>query len=187
MPDLPTSCGAPLVACSLLIAGFACYIALDASPRLRGADKRLATRWWIAATLAMGTGLWAANFAALLALTLPVALGFGVGLTVLSWLAALAASALALFVASRDKLAWPQGVVIAICASATALEAFFLVRSTRRGKGFRVASAALDRGAQRGGGRRRGKGVGHGARRRAGLSAGYFVVALVAGAGRRDL
>jgi NO-binding membrane sensor protein with MHYT domain len=28
-------------------------------------------------------------------------------------------------------------LVIAICASATVLEAFFLLRSTRRGKGFR--------------------------------------------------
>ena len=181
MPNLPTSHDAQLVACSLLIAGFACHAALDASLRLRGTDKRLAARWWIAGSLAMGSGLWAANFTALLALTLPIPIGFGVGLTVLSWVAAVVASATALFVASRDKLAWPRlwtaalvvgagfaamhflGVaalamapriawnwqvviatgVIAVCASATALEAFFLVRSMRRGKGFRLASAAV--------------------------------------------
>jgi diguanylate cyclase (GGDEF)-like protein len=181
LPDLPSSHDALLVACSLLIAGFAGHVALDASARLRAADKRLAARWWIAGSLAMGSGLWAANFTALLALTLPVPLGFGVGLTALSWLAAVTASATALFVASREQLAWPRlwtaalvvgagfaamhflgvaalamapaiewnwqvlvgTVVIAICASATALEAFFLVRSTRRGPGFRVASAAV--------------------------------------------
>jgi len=181
LPNLPTSHDAQLVACSLLIAGFACHAALDASRRLRGTDKRLATRWWIAGSLAMGSGLWAANFTALLALTLPIPVGFGVGSTVLSWLAAVAASATALFAASRDKLAWPRlwtaalvvgagfaamhflGVaaldmapriawnwqiviatgVIAVCASATALEAFFLVRDTRRGKGFQLASAAV--------------------------------------------
>ena len=181
MSYLPTTHNAQLVACSLLIAGFACLAALDASLRLRGVDKRLATRWWIGGSLAMGTGLWAANFTALLALGLPIPLGYGVGLTALSWAAAVAASAIALFVGSREPLAWPRlwtaalavgagfaamhflgmaalamapaiewnrqvvigTVVIAICASATALEAFFLVRRTRRGQGFRFASAAV--------------------------------------------
>jgi len=181
LPNLPTSHDPLGVACSLLIAAFACHAALDASQRLRGAGKRLATRWWLAGSLAMGTGLWGANFTALLALTLPIPIGYGVGLTAASWIAAVLASATALFVASRDQLAWPRlwtgalavgagfaamhflgvsaleiapaiqwnrqvvigTVVIAICASATALEAFFLARSTRRGKGFRLASAAV--------------------------------------------
>ena len=180
MPNLPTSHDALLVACSLLIAAVACHAGIDASLRLRGADKPLATRWWIVGSLAMGSGLWAANFSALLALTLPFPVGYGVGLTALSWLAAVAASAIALFVGSRDKLAWPRlwagalvvgaglaamhfiGIaaldmspaiawdwqvvigmlVIAICASATVLEALLLVR-TRRGQGFRLASAAV--------------------------------------------
>ena len=180
MPNLPTSHDALLVACSLLIAAVACHAGIDASLRLRGADKPLATRWWIVGSLAMGSGLWAANFTALLALTLPFPVGYGVGLTALSWLAAVAASAIALFVGSRDKLAWPRlwagalvvgagfaamhflGVaaldmspaiawdwqivigmlVIAICASATVLEALLLVR-TRRGQGFRLASAVV--------------------------------------------
>ena len=180
LPNLPTSHDALLVACSLLIAAVACHAGIDASLRLRGADKPLATRWWIVGSLAMGSGLWAANFTALLALTLPFPVGYGVGLTALSWLAAVAASAIALFVGSRDKLAWPRlwagalvvgagfaamhflGVaaldmspaiawdwqivigmlVIAICASATVLEALLLVR-TRRGQGFRLASAVV--------------------------------------------
>ena len=180
MPNLPTSHDALLVACSLLIAAVACHAGIDASLRLRGADKPLATRWWIVGSLAMGSGLWAANFTALLALTLPFPVGYSVGLTALSWLAAVAASAIALFVGSRDKLAWPRlwagalvvgagfaamhflGVaaldmspaiawdwqivigmlVIAICASATVLEALLLVR-TRRGQGFRLASAVV--------------------------------------------
>jgi diguanylate cyclase (GGDEF)-like protein len=180
LPNLPPSHDALLVACSLLIAGFAAYAGLDASQRLRGVDKRLAARWWFFGSLAMGSGLWAANFTALLALTLPTATGYAPGLTVLSWGAAVAASALALFVASRDPLAWPRlwaaalvvgggfaamhfvgiaalqmapaiawnwqvqvaAAVIAVCASATSLEAFCLVRSTRSGRGFRFASAA---------------------------------------------
>ena len=180
MPNLPTSHDALLVACSLLISALACHAGIDASLRLRGADKPLATRWWIVGSLAMGSGLWAANFTALLALTLPFPVGYGVGLTASSWLAAVAASATALFVGSRDKLAWPRlwagalvvgagfaamhflGVaalvmspaiawdwqivigmlVIATCASATVLEALLLVR-TRRGKAFRLASAAV--------------------------------------------
>jgi diguanylate cyclase (GGDEF)-like protein len=38
-------------------------------------------------------------------------------------------------------------IVVAICAGASVLEAFFLVRSTRRGNGFQVASAAAMGGA----------------------------------------
>ncbi len=179
--DLPLSHDPLLVACSLLIAGFACHAALDASQRLRGVDRTLALRWWLGGSLAMGTGLWAANFTALMALTLPIPLGFGAVLTALSWAVAVAASAIALHAASHDRLAWPRlwtaalgvgaglaamhfvgvaalgmapaikwnwqvvigTVVIAICASATSLEAFFLARSTRRGAGFRLASAAV--------------------------------------------
>ncbi|MBC7664230.1 MAG: EAL domain-containing protein [Caulobacter sp.] len=179
--DLSLSHDPLLVACSLLIAGFACHAALDASQRLRGVDRTLALRWWLGGSLAMGTGLWAANFTALMALTLPIPLGFGAVLTALSWAAAVAASAIALHAASHDRLAWPRlwtaalgvgaglaamhfvgvaalgmapaiewnwqvvigTVVIAICASATSLEAFFLARSTRRGAGFRLASTAV--------------------------------------------
>ena len=183
MPTLPLTHDTPLLACALLIAGFACFAALDAGARLRGADKRLAARWWIAGSLAMGSGLWGANFTALLSMSLPTPtpLGYGVGLTAASWLAAVAASAVALFAVSRDKLSWQRlwavalvvgagfaamhflGVaaldmapgidwnrqivigtlVVAICASATLMEAFFLVRGARRGKGFQVASAAV--------------------------------------------
>ena len=181
MPTLPLSHDTPLLACALLIAGLACLAALDASPRLRGGDRRLAARWWLASSLAMGSGLWAANFTALLSMTLPIPLGYGVGLTAASWLAAVAAAGTAMFAGSRDKLSWPRlwgaalavgagfaamhflGIaaldmapaiqwnwqivvgtgVVAICASATVLEAFFLMRSPRRGPGFQAASAAV--------------------------------------------
>ena len=181
MPTPPLAHDLPLLACALLIAGLACLAALDASPRLRGADRRLAARWWIAGALAMGSGVWAASFTALMSMTLPIALGYGVGLTAVSWLAAVLASAAALFAASRDRLTWPRlwiaalavgagfaamhflgvaaldmapalrwspqlvigTVVVAIAASATALEALVLARRARRGHGFRVASAAI--------------------------------------------
>ncbi len=108
MPTLPSSHDPLLLACALLIACLASHVALEASRRLRGPARRLETRWWIAGSLVMGTGLWAANFTALLALSLPVALGYTIGLTALSWAATIAASAVALFVASLDRLAWPR-------------------------------------------------------------------------------
>ncbi|MEP6502189.1 MAG: MHYT domain-containing protein, partial [Betaproteobacteria bacterium] len=185
MPNLPISHDPPLLACALLIAGFACYVALDAVLRMRDPDKRLQVRWWITGAVAMGTGLWAANFTALLAFSLPIALGYQIGFTALSWAAAVAASAIALFVASFDQLAWPRlwtgalavglglaamhylglaalalapaiawnwqvviaSVVVAICASATVLEAFFLVRKARRSQGYLCACAAVMGGA----------------------------------------
>jgi diguanylate cyclase (GGDEF)-like protein len=179
LSTLPISHDPQLVACSLLVASFTCYVALDSSQRVRGAGKRLALRWWIVGSLAMGTGLWAANFTALLAFSLPVVLGYLIGPTALSWAAAVAASAIALHVASLDELAWPRlwtgalavglglaavhylglaaldvapaiawnwqvviaSLVVATCASATLLEAFFLVRKNRRSQGFQLGCA----------------------------------------------
>jgi diguanylate cyclase (GGDEF)-like protein len=105
---LPASHDSQLVACALLIASFASYVALDASQRVRAADKRLCAWWLLGGSVAMGTGLWAANFTALLALRLDVPLGFAIDATGLSWLAAVAASAVALYASSFEKLAWPR-------------------------------------------------------------------------------
>src|SRR5471032_1005729 len=103
---LPSSYDPWVVACSLLIASFASYVALDLAKRVRGPDKRNALRWLVGGSAAMGSGIWCMHFVGMLAFSLPIALGYGAGMTVASWIAAVASSAIALWVASRDKLHW---------------------------------------------------------------------------------
>ncbi len=93
-----------VVVLSYLTAAFASYVALDLAQRVRTPDRAVARAWWIAGSLSMGTGIWAMHFVCMLALQLPLAVGYDTAVTLLSWLAAVAVSAIALRVAAEDAL-----------------------------------------------------------------------------------
>ena len=93
-----------VVGLSVLIATFASYVALDLARRVRANDRLVATLWIMAGAFVMGTGIWAMHFVGMLAFSLPIELGFDASTTALSWGAAVGVSALALHVASRDRL-----------------------------------------------------------------------------------
>ncbi|HEY9067385.1 MAG TPA: MHYT domain-containing protein [Burkholderiaceae bacterium] len=97
-----------LVAASVLIAGFASYVALDLAKRVRTAHRGVALTWWVGGSIAMGTGIWAMHFVGMLAFSLPIALGYTRLLTFVSWIAAVVVSAVALRVASRGSLTLPR-------------------------------------------------------------------------------
>jgi PAS domain S-box-containing protein len=96
------------VLASVLIASLASYVALDLSKHVRTTDRGDAFAWWLGGSVAMGTGIWAMHFVGMLSFSLPIRLGYTSSLTLLSWLAALAASGVALWVASRAHLAWQR-------------------------------------------------------------------------------
>ena len=89
---------------SVLIATFASYVALDLARRVRAQERSLAIAWWLGGSLVMGTGIWCMHFLGMLALRVPIELGYTFGYTAVSWLAAVAASGVALAVASRGRL-----------------------------------------------------------------------------------
>jgi diguanylate cyclase len=93
-----------LVAISVVIAIFASYVALDLSARLSRSAGRARWGWWLGGATAMGAGIWSMHFVGMLAFRLPGSMEYSVALVVLSVLVAIAASALALFVASRPVL-----------------------------------------------------------------------------------
>jgi NO-binding membrane sensor protein with MHYT domain len=93
-----------VVVLSYLTAAFASYVALDLAQRVRTPDAQSATAWWFAGSLSMGSGIWAMHFIGMLALQLPFATGYDTAITALSWLAAVAVSAIALRVAALDEL-----------------------------------------------------------------------------------
>lgn len=108
MSYLPSSYDPWLVAASFLIASFASYVALDLAKRVRADDGSVQRSWWVGGSIAMGTGIWCMHFVGMLAFSLPIALGYTYVLTATSWLAAMAVSAVALFVASRGALTWQR-------------------------------------------------------------------------------
>lgn len=74
-----------LVALSILIAIFASFTALDIASRIRASSGRARAIWICAASLALGGGIWAMHFVAMLAFSLPgVRMGYDLGLTLAS-------------------------------------------------------------------------------------------------------
>jgi diguanylate cyclase (GGDEF)-like protein/PAS domain S-box-containing protein len=108
MPYLTPRYDPWVVAASILIASFASYVALDLAKRVRTADRGVALSWWLGGSIAMGTGIWAMHFVGMLSFSLPIALGYTKLLTFVSWVAAVAVSTVALWVASRGSLTLPR-------------------------------------------------------------------------------
>lgn len=99
---MPSSYNLFVVVASFAIAMLASYVTLDLARRVRTAQRRVGLAWWAAGSIVMGTGIWAMHFLGMQAFRLPIEIGFAGGPTLLSWLAAVAASAMALQLASRE-------------------------------------------------------------------------------------
>ena len=108
MPYLAPRYDPWVVAASVLIASFASYVALDLAKRVRTADRSVALTWWLGGSIAMGTGIWAMHFVGMLSFSLPIPLGYTKLLTFVSWVAAVAVSMVALWVANRGSLSLPR-------------------------------------------------------------------------------
>jgi diguanylate cyclase len=92
-----------LVALSYLIASLAGYVAIEFATRMRVHARN--RRWWlVGGAFAMGTGIWSMHFVGMTAFSLPVEISFDLGVTVLSWLAAVVVSGLALFIVGYGRL-----------------------------------------------------------------------------------
>ena len=93
-----------LVVASYCVAVFASYVALDLGRRIAFFDGSRERFWLAAGALTMGTGVWAMHFVGMQAFELPIRLSYSLGLTALSWGAAVAVSLLALYIISRSQL-----------------------------------------------------------------------------------
>src|SRR5690242_21089285 len=90
-----------LVVLSVVIAMFASYTALDLASRMHAAAGWLRTAWLASAAVAMGGGIWAMHFVAMLAFSIETPMFYDMGLTVLSLLAAIVVTGIAFIVVSQ--------------------------------------------------------------------------------------
>lgn len=97
----------PLVVASFLVAVLAAYAALFFGARLSNANTGERRKWLLAGALLMGTGVWTMHFVGMRAMPMDVAMSFDVLMTVVSWLAAVVASGVALHIIGHKRLGAP--------------------------------------------------------------------------------
>src|SRR5216684_4733345 len=95
-----------LVALSVLIAIFSSYAALDLAGRVTAAGGWTRALWLLGGAGAMGTGIWSMHYIGMLAFILPIPVAYHWPTVLLSLIAAILASVVALGVVSRQKMGW---------------------------------------------------------------------------------
>ena len=100
-----------LVALSVVIAGLAAYAALDLAGRVTSARGAARRNWLAGGAAAMGIGIWSMHYVGMLAFHLPVPVEYDWPTILLSLLAAIFASGVALFAASRRKMGPPVVII----------------------------------------------------------------------------
>jgi two-component system, sensor histidine kinase and response regulator len=93
-----------LVVLSIVIAILAAYAALDLSGRLTASHGRARLAWLWGGAFSMGIGVWSMHYLGMEALRLPIQVRYDWPTVLLSMVVAILASAVALFVASRNTL-----------------------------------------------------------------------------------
>jgi two-component system, sensor histidine kinase and response regulator len=91
-----------LVALSVLIAIVASYAALDLAGLVTSTRNNARLAWLFGGATAMGTGIWSMHYVGMLAYRLPVPVYYHIPTVILSLVAAIFASFIALFVVSRE-------------------------------------------------------------------------------------
>jgi diguanylate cyclase (GGDEF)-like protein/PAS domain S-box-containing protein len=99
-----------LVALSVGLAMASSYAALELAGRVTAASHgRVQAIWLSAGAMAMGLGIWAMHYIGMLALSMPMPVFYYIPTVMLSLVAAVAASAVALFVVSRPTMgSWQE-------------------------------------------------------------------------------
>ena len=99
-----------LVALSVLIAMFASYAALDLAGRVTATGGWTRAVWLLGGAGAMGTGIWSMHYIGMLAFILPIPVAYHLPTVLLSLLAAILASVIALYMVSRQKMGVSRAV-----------------------------------------------------------------------------
>jgi PAS domain S-box-containing protein len=108
---IPATYDYRLVALSVVIAVCASYVAFDLTGRVTANRGCARLAWLLGGAFAMGSGIWSMHYTGMLALRLPIPVYYHVPTVMLSLLAAVLASLIALYVVSRQHVT-PLGVAV---------------------------------------------------------------------------
>jgi PAS domain S-box-containing protein len=138
-----------LVGLSFLIAIATSYVALDLCARTAAAKNRMRLAWNVGGAVAMGLGIWATHYVGMLAFHLPVSVAYDLPTVLVSLLAAIFASGVALYVVSQRRVSTARivssGLLMgtAICAMHYTGMAAMRVAATCHYNGWTVALSCL--------------------------------------------
>lgn len=93
-----------IVAVSVLLAIVASHVALDLAGRVTASQGRARFLWLTGGAISMGTGIWSMHFVGMLAFTLPISVTYHIPTVIVSLVAAILASLVALFVVSGSSM-----------------------------------------------------------------------------------
>lgn len=110
-PALASSYNYFLVALSVVIAIFASYAALDLAGRVTAASGWLRQIWLAGGAVSMGFGIWSMHYIGMLAFRLAIPVAYDFPTVICSLGAAIAASAIALYIVSQKKMGPLQAVL----------------------------------------------------------------------------
>lgn len=88
-----------LVGISFLVAFIASFVALDSAAKIAASNNKAAIFWRITGGATLGIGIWSMHFIGMLAMKMPMPMSYHLELTVISLLAAIVASSLAINIA----------------------------------------------------------------------------------------
>ena len=100
-----------LVVLSILIAILASYVALDLAVRVTAGRGIVRRAWLVGGAMSMGLGIWSMHFVGMLAFKLPIPVRYDLPTVLLSLLAAILASAVALYVVSGKRFGRREALV----------------------------------------------------------------------------
>jgi NO-binding membrane sensor protein with MHYT domain len=100
-----------LVTLSVVIAVFAAYAALDLAGRVTASQRKARLLWLSGGATSMGLGIWSMHYIGMLAFHMPMKMFYHPPTVLLSLLAAIAASGVALYTVSRKQMGTWQVVI----------------------------------------------------------------------------
>jgi len=100
-----------LVALSVVISIFASFAALDLTGRINAPRQKSRLFWLCGGASAMGLGIWSMHYIGMLAFRMPMKVFYDVPTVLVSLLAAIAASGVALFTVSRRRMGLRETIV----------------------------------------------------------------------------
>jgi PAS domain S-box-containing protein len=131
------------VARSVLIATAASYAGLDLAGRVTAASGRVRLAWLSGGAVAMGVGIWATHLKGMLAFHLPVVVEYHWPTVLAALLVAIFASAVALYVTSRQKMGGVEALIGSIVMSAGIAGLHYILMAAMRVPAITQYSAFL--------------------------------------------
>lgn len=101
----------PALTAAWALSVYGLYLLVQVVRRIRASDRDVGTGWWLGGALCIGTGIWAESFLGLVAMQLPIKVGYVPSVVLASWLPSVVISGAVIWLLSQVHLGWRERVV----------------------------------------------------------------------------